>query len=90
MGSMDFAQREQCDNPDCTRTDRSNTYSGPNGNRLQVCDKCYWNLITEAFTPVNWGTGGGIITESGEEYLEEQRESVDFGEPSNVEYESEE
>jgi len=35
----------ECDKPRCSSTS-SKKYRGPNGNVLNVCDSCYWELVT--------------------------------------------
>lgn len=41
-----------CQHPHCT-ADGEESYSGPNGNTLSVCEKHYWKLVTGESTSSN-------------------------------------
>lgn len=36
----------ECDNPNCTNSNPTKTYEGRDGNTVQVCSECYWELVT--------------------------------------------
>lgn len=61
MPELDYPSVEGCDNPNCNNQEANNTYTDEQGNSLEVCDKCYWELVSGNESKSAIDRGGSVF-----------------------------
>lgn len=78
MGTID-SNASECQKPGCHES-AEETYTGPNDNRLRLCGKHYYKLVTaqqSELDPIGLGTADTIQHSTGVFDTQIRRESID-------------